>query len=77
MNSSKRIRLGFILFVVIIISYLIGFSSGKDAVPPENLIATVANKTVDKPESVDFSAFWTAWNVINQKYAGTTTPDQD
>ena len=77
MNSSKRIRLGFTLFVVIIISYFIGFSSGKDAVPPENLIATVANKTLDKPESVDFSAFWTAWNVINQKYAGTTTPDQD
>ncbi|MEK7607837.1 MAG: S41 family peptidase [Patescibacteria group bacterium] len=77
MNSSKRLSLGAVLIVVIVISYLIGFQSGRISVPPESLIATIINKDTGKPESVDFSTFWTAWNVINQKYAGTTTVDQN
>jgi carboxyl-terminal processing protease len=77
MNSSKRVSLGIILVVVIAISYLFGFSSGKSAVPPESLIATVINKDTGKPESVDFTPFWKAWSVINDKFAGTSTTDQN
>ena len=77
MNSSKRLSLGAVLIIVIFISYFIGFQSGRISVPPESLVANIINKDVDKPASVDFSSFWTAWNVINQKYVGTTTVDQD
>ncbi|MBX4209517.1 S41 family peptidase [Candidatus Parcubacteria bacterium] len=77
MNHSKRLSLALILLAVIGISFFVGWRSGSVSVPPESLIADVANKDNGKPSSVDFSAFWRAWNVINDKYAGTSTPDQD
>ncbi len=77
MNSSKRVSLGIIFVVVIAGAYLFGFSSGKSAVPPESLIATVINKDTGKPETVDFTPFWKAWQTINDKFAGTSTTDQD
>lgn len=77
MNPSKRLSLGAVLIVVIVISYFTGFQSGRVSVPPESLVANIINKDMDKPANVDFSSFWATWNVINQKYAGTTTADQD
>lgn len=77
MNSSKRLQLALALVIVILIAYFIGFNSGRRTVPPESLIATVINKDLGKPENVDFETFWKAWSIIDDKYAGTTTSDQD
>ncbi len=77
MNSSKRLSLGAVLIVVIAVSYFVGFQSGRVSVPPPNLATSIINKDIGKSTNVDFSTFWTAWNIIDQKYAGTTTVDQD
>jgi carboxyl-terminal processing protease len=77
MNPSKKTPLAISVTIVVIIAYMIGWNSGKSSVPPENLVATVINKDTGKPETVDFSAFWKAWTIINAKYAGTTTTDQN
>jgi carboxyl-terminal processing protease len=59
------------------VSYFAGFRSGTTAVDPGLMVAGIANREMGKPEEVDFSSFWRAWNVINEKYAGTSTPSQE
>lgn len=77
MNQSNRLSMGAVLLVVVALSFFFGFRSGLKAVPPESLALSIQNENVGKPDVVDFSAFWKAWNVLNEKYAGTSTPDQD
>jgi carboxyl-terminal processing protease len=77
MNQSNRLSLGAVFLVVIMISYFIGFRSGATVADPESLVTTLENKASGKPNEVDFSTFWKAWNVINEKYAGTSTTDQE
>ena len=77
MNQSKRLSLGAIFVAVIAVSFLLGLREGSVTAPAESLITSIANKDQNKPVAVDFSPFWKAWSVINQKFAGTTTSDQD
>lgn len=37
-------------------------------------ITELSNKDVGRPEQVDFSLFWEAWNTLNNKYVGSSTP---
>jgi carboxyl-terminal processing protease len=75
--QPKRFSLGLIFLVVIVLSFIIGFKSGSTSVSEESFAANILNKDTDKPNTVDFGAFWKAWNIINQKFAGTSTTDQD
>jgi len=59
------------------VTYSTGFYFGKKVILQEGLVVSVTNTNTDQPENVDFQAFWKVWNIINDKYAGTTTPDQD
>ncbi len=77
MYQSKRVSYAVVLLVVIAVSFFFGFRSGASSIPPEDLVATVVNKDDGMPEGVDFSTFWKAWNILNEKYAGTTTTDQN
>lgn len=56
--------------LIAFVSYNIGFRSGEESVP-----LSVTNVTNGQPESddVDFSPFWKAWNVINEKYVPAST----
>lgn len=75
MNSKNRYSLALVLAIIIAASYIIGFRFGRSSVPAENLVAALSNKDSGKPGAVDFSAFWKAWNIIDQKYVGTSTTD--
>ncbi len=77
MYQSKSISYAVAMFVVVVISFFFGFRSGASSIPPESLVASVANKDTGMPNDVDFSTFWKAWNILNEKYAGTTTTDQN
>ncbi len=67
MYQSKRVTQAAIALAVVAAAFFIGFKSGSTTVKPLQ----------SAPSSVDFSAFWKAWNVINEKYVGTSTSDQD
>ncbi len=77
MNQSKRIQIIVVSLVVLSIFYYAGYTSGTKKAQPQVSIPNIMNTTSGKPDGVDFAAFWKAWNVLNEKYAGTTTPDQD
>jgi len=57
--------------ILIIISLAVGFIGGsyfqlhKISVP---IVGDLINKEVGQPKNVDFSTFWTAWNLLQSKY---------
>jgi carboxyl-terminal processing protease len=56
----------------------VGFSQGRTHPPPIEKVTELQNKEEGKPTQVDFAPFWKTWNLLNEKFVGsTTTPDQD
>ena len=61
----------FLIPILIIISLAVGFVGGsyfqihKISVP---VVSDIINKEVGQPQNVDFSTFWTAWNLLQSKY---------
>lgn len=60
-----------LISVLIIISLAVGFVGGsyfqihKISVP---IVGNLINKEVGQPKNIDFSTFWTAWNLLQDKY---------
>lgn len=66
--------------ILVIGSYRVGFNSGLESLAVAR--PDIENANENRPSSVDFSPFWRAWNLINEKYvpASSTaemTSDQD
>lgn len=49
-------------------TFYLGFYLGTEQVPAEQKVTEVVGKNAGRPDSVDFSSFWQAWNVLNEKY---------
>ena len=77
MHQSNKASVAVIALAAVAVSFVLGFRSGATSAAQQSLAATVANQAAGKPSSVDFAPFWKAWNIINEKYAGTSTSDQD
>src|SRR4051812_27328849 len=76
MKELSKYRL-YVLVSLLIIGgvFFSGYYLGKNRRSEQDKVSTVINKT-DPSVSVDFSPFWKAWNIINEKYVptnGTTT----
>jgi carboxyl-terminal processing protease len=77
MAPSKKASLTAVTVFIIGFSFFSGYYFGETSIPVEDSISSLINKDEGKPDTVDFSAFWKAWSVLNDKFAGTTTPDTD
>lgn len=67
----KNILVSVAIFVLVVGSYNAGKASGREEVvtePPQLL-----NLELGRPVGVDFSPFWQAWNVINEKFVAATS----
>lgn len=53
--------------------FFAGIKLGESKIPQVERVATLDNKELNKPENVDFSAFWKAWNVVNEKFVPVAT----
>lgn len=58
--------------IVIAGSFFLGIQVGESRTPAIAKAIELQNKELNKPEEVDFSAFWKAWNIINSKYVPTS-----
>ncbi|MEK7081634.1 MAG: S41 family peptidase [Patescibacteria group bacterium] len=78
-SASKRFSTGFILLLVLGGVFFLGYRQGERHIPAELKITELQNKALGKSELVDFSPFWQAWNVINEKFvtAATSTTNQE
>ena len=79
-KNSKHFKI-FVVIVLICVSFFAGtfynkYRSSKSASSStiENLLVKSNDK--DQPKNVDFSLFWEAWNLLNEKYVDTTKLDQ-
>jgi len=71
---KKRGSQGFVFLVIALVlffsGYHIGQSRAKFLMPTTS---SLTNITEGQPATIDFSPFWKAWNVINEKYVSTST----
>lgn len=63
------------MLVVGVGSYLVGLQKGEQRL--SSAASELEGNNLDRPSDVDFSAFWKAWNLINEKYVpASTTAEQ-
>ena len=81
MDSGKRIVAIVVALLLLGGSFFLGMTVGVSAHPAIQDVTTLSDKETGEPPTVDFSPFWKAWNLINEKYVAThstsTAPDQD
>jgi carboxyl-terminal processing protease len=71
------------IIVVLVLTFMSGAYIGANGeAKTQNIPTNILNPYTGKPSDVDFSAFWRAWNTLNEKFvaSGTSTPestDQD
>ncbi len=71
---SKQSTLIFLVLATFGGVFTLGYYSGEKNRSALAEITDLKNKELGKPQDVDFALFWEAWNILNQKYAGSTTP---
>lgn len=60
--------------VIAIIFFNIGFNSGKESLSRK--VVNAKDETEQKVTDVDFTPFWKAWNLLNEKYVPASTTAQ-
>jgi len=72
-GASKRFSTALVLLLIIGGAFFFGYQQGEKNVSTELAITELQNKESGQPEQVDFSPFWQAWNVINEKFVTVAT----
>jgi carboxyl-terminal processing protease len=77
---AKKFSSGIILIAIAGVAFGIGVKFGSVSHSPIEQVIGLENKEDGKPQTVDFSAFWRAWNTLSEKFVSSTTTkttDQD
>jgi carboxyl-terminal processing protease len=69
MNIKPSLPILVAVLVLVGAAFFGGLAYGRSQVPSLYLIDGLANKTLGQPPEVDFSLFWDAWRLLEQKYA--------
>lgn len=68
---QKNVSVAFVITLVLGGVFFVGFKFGASHQANADTLQNITNKSVGEPNSVDFSVFWKAWNIINEKYVPT------
>lgn len=71
-SYQKNASIAAILAFLLLGSFFFGYKEGTRQTSSLQQIAILENKDLGKPGNVDFSAFWRAWSVLNEKFVSTT-----
>lgn len=72
-ESLKKAFLIFSLFVLVVFSFGLGWAVGYGRLEIERgKFPKIVNKASSQNAQVDFSLFWKAWDIVNEKFAGKT-----
>lgn len=69
-RAQKLVKIVVFLFVITGFYFLGYFVGNKNLEFKENFKPKIINTDLGKPKDVDFSTFWTAWNIVKEKYVG-------
>lgn len=67
-NRGSSLLVGLVLIGAV---FYVGYHAGTQSAPAR--ITGVENASEGQPESVDFSAFWKAWSILEEKYVPAST----
>jgi len=73
MDFSYRPIKFFTTLIMVVAVFAFGFYQGENNASSSAGPVDITNKAVGQPISVDFSPFWKAWNVLNDKFVDTAT----
>ncbi len=76
-KNYSRFLVVFAIIIVSALTFIAGNISGKAGLDVTKVLTKTANVTnisSGKPEEVDFSIFWEAWNKLNKDYASNLKP---
>ena len=79
-KNQKRFRkvLGFFLLLFLIgFSFYLGYDQGKSQSTPLKFLEESSRGTPTGDETVDFSLFWKAWDVLQEKYINENSLDPE
>lgn len=62
--------------VVAVFSFTVGWNAGVEKTRT-SIVTGVENQSLGEPESVDFSPFWKAWNLLDEKFVSTATTSEE
>lgn len=68
-DRNKIISFAVVALALAAMAFYGGFNYGKGQIPAIYSIEGLGNKTLNQPNDIDFSLFWDAWQVIQEKYA--------
>ncbi|MEK9174550.1 MAG: S41 family peptidase [Patescibacteria group bacterium] len=74
--NKKSVSLFVFALLVAVAAFYGGFYYGQSQVPSIYAIEGVGNKTLGEPDNLDFSLFWDAWKIIQDKYADRANLDK-
>ena len=72
----RKISLVAAAFLVIGAGFGVGVYVGYSQRPTIDQVTSLYNKETAKPAEVDFSPFWKAWNLIEEKYVASDGLDR-
>ncbi len=71
MGSEKRAYQLFVIGALIVGSFFVGVARGRSDARQMNASATLENRDLGKPQGADFSLFWKAWALLDEKHVST------
>ena len=74
--NKKSVGLFVFALLIAVAAFYGGFYYGQSQVPSIYAIEGVGNKTLGEPDNLDFSLFWDAWKIIQDKYADRANLDK-
>jgi carboxyl-terminal processing protease len=78
-EHRNRTLYAVLALVVVGVSFFVGFNMGSQSAPVAGSPLSLQNSDVPSDVPVDFSSFWKAWRVIDEKFApsnkSSSTPD--
>lgn len=76
---SKRYATIIALLLIVGASFFVGFNFGKKNSESTDTLSLIENKNPQVSSGIDFSPFWKAWNVLDEKFvsSATTTDGED
>lgn len=76
LKSFKKAAFLGAMAAIVAAVFVIGVYFGYSNRPPADRITGLLNKEAEKPQQLDFSPFWTAWNAVSDKYVARSAVDR-
>lgn len=77
LDSKKRLVYSLVILLIIGGSFYLGFRNGKKEAVSPSIFSSIDHVTPPPQVPVDFNSFWKAWQILDEKFAPSSTSTKD